>query len=215
MEKLNIKRFAGEPEVPDTEPLTIFSEDANIKINEDLKIGSSGISLSEFLTMKTFFDMFHFETKTFGGATWLKVYYTNSKNGTVLWKDVDELGCSFQTYKWSILGMLPNFYNSSYGGYEFLLESVTEGKYNRWSQTSDPLLANNSVTGYKAIDVKNTSNGWKGLALSTTKGTSTIIDGSPGDTTWWYAIGQQTPYQGGLPGFSTVTQEMRLWVRIG
>ena len=63
MEKLNIKKFAGEPE-----PITNFSKDANIKINEDLKIGSSGISLSEFLIMKTFFDMFHFETKTFGGA---------------------------------------------------------------------------------------------------------------------------------------------------
>lgn len=111
--------------------------------------------------------------------------------------------------------MLPNFYNGSYGGYEFLLESVTEGKYNRWSQTSNPLLADNSVTGYKAIDVKNTGNNWGGLALSTTKGTSTIMDGSPGNTTWWYAIGQQTPYQGGLPGFSAVTQEMRLWVRIG
>lgn len=63
MEKLNIKRF-----VPDLGSLN-FSEDANIKINEDLKVGSSGISLSEFLTMKTFFDMFHFETKEFGGAT--------------------------------------------------------------------------------------------------------------------------------------------------
>lgn len=52
MEKLNIKRFAGEP----TEaPVKSFAEDANMKINEDLKIGSSGISLSEFLTMKTFF----------------------------------------------------------------------------------------------------------------------------------------------------------------
>ena len=43
MEKLNIKRFA-----PDPGSLN-FSEDANIKINEDLKVGSSGISLSELL----------------------------------------------------------------------------------------------------------------------------------------------------------------------
>ena len=96
MEKLNIKRFAPDP------GSVVFSEDANIKINEDLKVGSSGISLSEFLTMKTFFDMFHFETKEFGGATWLKVYYTHSQNGTVVWKDIDELGFSLQAYKWSI-----------------------------------------------------------------------------------------------------------------
>jgi len=212
MKKLNIKRFAGEPEIE--EPLTIFSEDANIKINEDLKIGSSGISLSEFLTMKTFFDIFHFETKTFSGATWLKVYYTNSKNGTVLWKDVDELGCSFQAYKWSILGMLPYFYNNTWK-YEFLLEYPSLGKYNRWRQTSNPLLTDQSVSGYSAVDISMTQNNWGGLALSSTKGTSTIIDGSPGNTTWYYAIGQQAAYQGGIPANDSSVQEVYLWVRIG
>ena len=212
MEKLNIKKFAGEPEIE--KPLINFSEDANIKINEDLKIGSSGISLSEFLTMKTFFDMFHFETKTFGGATWLKVYYTNSKNGTVLWKDIDELGCSFQAYKWSILGMLPYFYNNTWK-YEFLLEYPSLGKYNRWRQTSNPLLTDQSVSGYGAVDISMTQNNWGGLALSSTKGTSTIIDGSPGNTTWYYAIGQQAAHQGGIPANDSSVQEVYLWVRIG
>ena len=212
MERLNIKRFAGEPEAPDIEPF-IFSEDANIKINEDLKIGSSGISLSEFLAMKTFFDMFHFETKTFGGATWLKVYYTNSKNGTVLWKDIDELGCSFQAYKWSILGMLPYFYNNTWK-YEFLLEYPSLGKYNRWRQTSNPLLTDQSVSGYSAVDISMTQNNWGGLALSSTKG-STIIDGSPSADTWFYAIGQQTVHQGGIPANDSSVQEVYLWVRIG
>ena len=211
MEKLNVKRFAGEPT---DAPVKSFAEDANMKINEDLKIGSSGISLSEFLTMKTFFDMFHFETKTFGGATWLKVYYTNSKNGTVLWKDIDELGCSFQTYKWSILGMLPYFYNNTWK-YEFLLEYPSLGKYNRWRQTSNPLLADQSVSGYSAVDISMTQNNWGGLALSSTKGTSTIIDGSPGNTTWYYAIGQQAAYQGGIPANEPSVQEVYLWIRIG
>lgn len=214
MEKLNIKRFAGEPEAPEVKPITLFSEDANIKINEDLKIGSSGISLSEFLTMKTFFDMFRFETKTFGGATWLKVYYTNSQNGTVLWKDIDELGFSLQAYKWSILGMLPYFYNNTWK-YEFLLEYPSLGKYNRWRQTSNPLLADQSVTGYSAVDISMTQNNWGGLALSSTKGTSCIVDGSPGATTWYYAIGQQAAYQGGIPANDPSVQEVYLWVRIG
>lgn len=81
MKKLDIKKFAGEPT---DSPVKSFAEDANMKINEDLKLGTSGISLADLVVMKGFFDMFHFETKTFGGATWLKVYYTNSKNGTVL-----------------------------------------------------------------------------------------------------------------------------------
>lgn len=210
MEKLNIKRFAGEPT---DAPVKSFAEDANMKINEDLKIGSSGISLSEFLTMKTFFDMFHFETKTFGGATWLKVYYTNSKNGTVLWKDIDELGFSLQAYKWSILGMLPYFYNNTWK-YEFLLEYPSLGKYNRWRQTSNPLLADQSVSGYSAVDISMTQNNWGGLALSSTKGTSCIIDGSPGATTWYYAIGQQQAYQGGIPANDPSVQEVYLWIRI-
>ena len=210
MKFLNIKRFAGEVDV---EPVQAYAENADMKLNEDLKLGSSGISLTDLVVMKGLFDMFHFETKEFGGATWLKVYYTNSKNGTVLWKDVDELGFSLQSYKWSILGLLPYFYSNTWK-YEFLLESPSEGKYNRWRQTSDPLLTNNSVSGYSPITIQSSGNGWGGLALSTTKGTSTIIDGSPGDTTWWYAIGQQVAYQGGLPGFGVAVQELYLWVRI-
>ena len=207
MEKLNIKRFALDPGSLN------FSEDANIKINEDLKVGSSGISLSEFLTMKTFFDMFHFETKEFNGSTCLKFYYSNSKNRTVVCKDVDELGFSLQAYKLSILGMLPYFYNNTWK-YEFLLEYPSLGKYNRWRQTSNPLLAKQSVTGYSAISISMTENNWGGLALSSTKVTSTIIDGSPGVETWYYAIGQQTAYQGGIPANNPAVQEVYLWIRI-
>jgi len=207
MKKLILNKFAEEPSMATT---------SFIKLNEDLQIGDSGTSFSELSSMNFFFKLFNFETKEFGGAKWLKVYYTNSNNGTVLWKDVDELGCTFQKYKWSILGMLPNFYNSSYGGYEFLLEYPSLGKYNRWCQTSDPLLANQSVKGYSAINVSMTENNWGGLALSSTKGTSTIIDGSPKDTnTWYYAIGQQTAYQGGIPANSPAVQEVYLWIRIG
>lgn len=211
MKKLNIKRFAGDPSI-DT-PTQSLAENANVKINEDLKLGTSGISLADLVVMKNFFDMFHFETKEFSGATWLKVYYTHSQNGTVVWKDIDELGFSLQAYKWSILGMLPYFYNNTWK-YEFLLEYPSLGKYNRWRQTSNPLLAKQSVTGYSAISISMTENNWGGLALSSTKGTSTIIDGSPGAETWYYAIGQQTAYQGGIPANDPSVQEVYLWVRI-
>lgn len=211
MKYLDIKRFAGGG--GDYPIHYNYAENANIKINEDLKLGSSGISLSDLVVMKSFFDMFHFETKEFGDATWLKVYYTNSKNGTVLWKDVDELGFSLQAYKWSILGMLPYFYNNTWK-YEFLLEYPSLNKYNRWRQTSNPLLASQSVSGYSPISIQMSENNWGGLSLSSTKGTSTIIDGSPGSTDWYYAIGQQQVYNGGIPSNDSAVQEVYLWIRI-
>lgn len=212
MKYLDIKRFASGGDEP---VYYDYAADANIKLNGDLKIGDSNTSISEYLTTKFFFDLFNFEIKDFGGAKWLKVYYTNSKNGTVVWKDIDELGCTFQKYKWSILGLLPNFYNSSWGGYELLYESPQENKYNRWRQTSDPMLTTNSVTGYNGITIQMSGNGWGGMSISTQKGTDTIMDGSPGDTTWWYAIGQQKNYNGGIPGGSVAVQEIYMWVRIG
>ena len=165
MKKLILNKFASEPSIA-----TSF-----IKLNEDLQIGDSGTSFSELSSMSFFFKLFNFETKEFGGAKWLKIYYTNSKNGTVLWKDVDELGCTFQKYKWSILGMLPNFYNSSYGGYEFLYESVQENKYNRWRQTSNPLLTSQDVSGYNPISIQMSGNNWGGLSLSSTRGEFLLI----------------------------------------
>lgn len=67
MKKLNIKMFASDPSVD--APMQSFAENANIKINEDLKLGTSDISLADLVVMKSFFDMFHFETKEFSGAT--------------------------------------------------------------------------------------------------------------------------------------------------
>ena len=211
MKYLDIKRFAGGG--GDGPIYYNYAANANIKINDELKLGTSGISLADLVVMKGFFDMFHFETKEFGDATWLKVYYTSSQNGTVLWKDVDELGFSLQAYKWSILGMLPYFYNNTWK-YEFLLEYPSLNKYNRWRQTSNPLLASQSVSGYSPISIQMSGNNWGGLSLSSTKGTSTIIDGSPGSTDWYYAIGQQAVYQGGIPANDPSVQEVYLWVRI-
>ena len=110
--------------------------------------------------------------------------------------------------------MLPYFYNNTWK-YEFLYESVQEGKYNRWRQTSNPLLVSESVSGYSPISIQMSENGWGGLSLSSTIGTSTIIDGSPGSEDFWYAIGQQIGWNCGIPASNTPVQEVYLWVRIG
>ena len=49
MEKLNIKRFAGGG--GDYPIYYNYAENADMKLNEDLKLGSSGISLSSFNTI--------------------------------------------------------------------------------------------------------------------------------------------------------------------
>lgn len=160
-------------------------------------------------------SMFNFETKVFGGATWMKVYYTNSMNGSVLWNNVAELGQSFQSYKWSILGLLEKFRNASFGGFEFMLEYPSLAKYNRWRQSSNPMLVANSVSGYSPITVQMTEASWGGLALNS-DATSAFMDGVPSSpgTSWYYAIGQRAPFNGGIPSNNTAVQEVYLWLRI-
>lgn len=184
-----------------------------MKINEDLKIGASEKSLNELITNLSFLDFFNFEIKEKDNAKWLKVYYSNSKNGSILWSNIGELGWTFQTNKWSILGIIDKFYNESYGGYEFLLEYPSLNKSNRWRQTSNPLITSQSVTGYSAVNVTMTSNGWGGLSLSSRD--ESFIDGSPSATTWYYSIGQKKNESGGIPADQGVVQEVYLWIRIG
>lgn len=185
-----------------------------MKVNENLIVGDSNKTLNDLVNILPFFNMFNFETKEQYGAKWLKIYYTNSKSGSVLWDNLGELGFSFQNYKWSILGLIDNLYNSTYGGFEFLLEYPSIGTHNRWRQTSNPLRTKQSVTGYSAVDVQITSNGWGGLSRSSDS--STFIDGSPTETTWYYAIGQRAVYKNGIPsGNETAVQEVYLWLRIG
>lgn len=185
-----------------------------MELNKDLKIENSTKTLSDLLVPLDYFNYLGFETKEFGGAKWFKIYYHDSRNGSVLWNE-QQLFHTLETYRWSLMGMIPSFYNTTYGGYEFLLEYPEINKHNRWSQTSDPMRTSQSVSGYKAIDVQMTSNSWGGLSISSTKGTSTILDGSPSSTEWWYAIGPQTNYNGGVPGENTTVQKTYLWIRIG
>lgn len=90
--------------------------------------------------------------------------------------------------------------------WEFFLEypdkSTTE--YNRWQQDVNPVtttIANGNtdgIDGYSAVHIDWTGNNWGGLSLSTS--TNTFINGSVGVSSWWYAIGAYSVYQGGMPG---------------
>lgn len=168
-------------------------------------------------------------TKEAYDATWVEVFYHNNRTGTVLFSNANDWAEAKSTDsedKYSILGQLEKFRTNTSQKFEFLLEydnSSLSGKYNRWKQSANPLetsIANGTATadivsalGYEDVHIDWTGNSWKGMAKSTS--TSTFIDGSPGNSNWWYAIGAKGVYQGGIPGVNSVvvTDGLHLWVK--
>lgn len=158
------------------------------------------------------------ETKYENSAAWARVFHHNNHWGNVLFSSANsgaEAKSSNTVDKYSVLGNIANYKNSS--NWEFMLQypDVSATGYNRWTQTSNPVTSNNTISGYAAVGTPTwTGNAWGGLALSSTT-SSTLIDGSPGDSTWYYAIGAYSAYKGGIPGpNSTMIGTVNLWSRI-
>ena len=156
------------------------------------------------------------ETKYELDAAWARVFHHNTHWGSVLYSNANsgaEAKSSNTVDKYSVLGNIANYKNSS--NWEFLLQypNVSATQYNRWTQTSNPVTTTNSVTGYSAIHADWTGSSWGGLALSSTN-THTLIDGSTGSS-WWYAIGAYKAYNGGIPGpNNNIVSTVNLWARI-
>ena len=163
------------------------------------------------------------DVKVQDGAVWKKVFYHNSRNGTVLWTGGDAEALSSNTAdKYSILGQLEDYRNSS-GQLEFLLEYPEMTGYNRWLQTSNPATSSpHIVTGYTPVGTPTwTTQSWAGLAR-TMNSANSFIDGNTalgtGTTNWYYSLGCRiswpttAPY--GIPGPNGTVQEVELWVRI-
>jgi Fibrinogen beta and gamma chains, C-terminal globular domain len=122
--------------------------------------------------------------------------------------------------KYSILDRLQNLQRD--GSFTFRINWPGYTKHNIWSQTTSP-TADVNVAGYNPIDVQLTSNNWGGLELN--QGThgpgdgSTYLDGSINHENWFYAIGVNLPWCGGIPAsydlldFCTPVQWVQLWVR--
>lgn len=120
-------------------------------------------------------------------------------------------------HKYSALGMLEKFRIN--GEFEFLLEYPQTTGYNRFKQTSNPATTNDRVDNYVKKHISWDYHGFAGLALSSSS--STFIDGSPGITSWFYAIGQNSAWCcGNIPGpfyqeeESILIDEVNLWVRM-
>ncbi|MBR3003212.1 MAG: InlB B-repeat-containing protein [Clostridia bacterium] len=154
------------------------------------------------------------ETKYEQNAAWARVFHHNNHWGIVLYDDESDAKSSNTVDKYSVLGNIAKYKNSS--KWEFMLQypDVSTTQYNRWTQTVNPTTSSTNV-GYTAVHIDWAEKDWAGIAKSAST-SSTFIDGSPGNSSlWWYAIGAYARHQGGIPGpNSSIVGTTNLWARI-
>ena len=168
------------------------------------------------------------------GAIWTEVFYHNTNNNSVWFKDAQEALHTNSQYKFSVLDHLEEFRGED-GKFEFLLEYPVEfpGEYNRWKQTDNPIkieddrtdvayVNNLYVNGYEPIHIDWQDNRWSGLIKNNNTNDS-LLDGTIGKN-WFYAVGSYRAWNGsgvtGIPGpylnnsAGSATTEVRLYCRI-
>ena len=108
-------------------------------------------------------------------AKWLKIFYHNSKNCEYFKDEEEAKYLVSDENRFSILKLIPYVNRYEKNKYEFLLEYPEKGGFNRWKQTSNPIITTD-VEGleYNASDVK-WPIGFDGLAKF--KGTYTFLAG--------------------------------------
>lgn len=166
------------------------------------------------------------------GSVWARIFYHNTKQGTVLFSSLAEIKSTQTVDKYSRLGQLSEFKRSN-GTYEFMLRypNYSSTLYNRWTQTSNPMeefITTTSdgagkATGYTAVHIDWTGSYWGGLTRQNSDAnsiSSCYLSGSVGHTNWFYAIGATSTWGNGIPGAQssidtgTVWGVAELWVRI-
>lgn len=117
--------------------------------------------------------------------------------------------------KYSILDRVADFLID--GKYTFKLNYPRLGITNIWSQTNNPVVGDGSggVTGYSAISIDTSVNGWGGLERYD-PATSTFLDGtlSP-QGNWYYAVGVKDAWgePTTFPGPNPAVDEVELWIK--
>lgn len=160
------------------------------------------------------------------GSVWTRIFYQNSKSGTVLFTSYSECMNTQTEDKYSRLYLLDEF-KSGDGKFEFMLcypDDTTH--YNRWKQTNNPCNEYYDtsdgalfVEGYEEIEVAWTGNYWGGLARQNSESTAIspcFLSGSVGHEDWFYAIASSSVQQNGIPSYdnSSTQGSCELWVRI-
>lgn len=161
------------------------------------------------------------------GSVWARVYYHDSKGGTVLWSSASEAKNTQGTDKYSRLGELGNAaFKNSANKLELMLTYPTNSAsgYNRWKQTNNPCDIytgtgqGSFVPGYEAVHIDWSGSNWGGLERNSSDANAMnycYIDGSVGFSNWWFAIAPAEKYEGGMPGPSDIAfRQCELWARI-
>jgi len=116
------------------------------------------------------------------------------------------------TKKYSILNKIDSIKSST--AYEFRLYYPNENIRNHWTQTFDPRSGPSPirpVSGYTPIAIDASGSFWGGLERS--GASQTFLDGSVNHGNWWYSIGSNVTYAGGIPGPSVVIHIVELYIR--
>lgn len=157
------------------------------------------------------------------GATWARIYYLNSKDGTVIWNknDINKILKIKETDRESYFYLLDKFYNSD-GDIEFLMQADYTNNYNRWKQRSNP-LNEGTCSGYEAIHIDipggNVESNFAGFRRELTNNKDKCYMSCSYGSNWWFAIFPFMKYTDetgiGVPYFKkTYGGKMEVWVRI-
>ena len=165
--------------------------------------------------------------KHFNEKPWLLLFYQNISKEEDFITEYSEFLFVDEREKFSIFQYVYQHKNEfkTNGFYEFLLEYPSLSGYNEWMQGIFPLDANESNSD-KTVEFQEDGShtSWydfHGLICSSNTNTS-FLDGSVGDTGWWYTIGAKTYYTIPLvfPGPDTEgeggykIQTVFLWIHI-
>ena len=136
------------------------------------------------------------------GGGWTRVFYEDTSGGNFFGVDEFELNKSDPDAElYAILNDLEHFRRN--GEFEFLMRwpgHATFTENQQWAQTSNPVTDSPGAipTGYRAISVPYTSNGWSSGLQRSLSGASSLLDGTMSPLgNWFYAVG--TTYCWGSP----------------
>ena len=215
------------PTISSVTPATTwdYSNDVTVNATDNESISAYAVTTTNTAPTEwietTSLDLSKVQTKRENGASWARVFYHNNRGGSTLFANETEAKSVDVSYKYSALGTLDN-YKDTTGNWEFMLQyPEIKGKYNRWKQTGNPAtttIANGdgsaNAPGYSAVHIDWNYDYWGGLTKSTAP--ETFLNGSVGMGTWFYAIGAYKGWYGGIPGpnDTAVFQGTELWARI-
>ena len=153
--------------------------------------------------------------KVFRDKKWLLIFRHKYVSDSDLFLNESEALSSKKENKFSLLGSIDRTFRF-HGKYEFLLEYPGNEGFNQWTQTKNPVFAQkNKENGYQPISISWSEESWHGLSRSSYE-KGALIDGSPFNETWFYAIGVYEKWSGKFPCFKDgyPCSEVLLWIRI-